>query len=218
MSFDDAAILAVEGVGKCFELYDRPIHRLWQTAWMGRRTFYREFWALRDINFTVRRGECVGIVGRNGSGKSTLLQIIAGTLAPTTGQVRVNGRVTALLELGSGFNPEFTGRENVYLNAAILGIPRAEVDARYDEILDFAGIGDFIGQPVKTYSSGMMVRLAFAVQVMVEPDIFIVDEALAVGDAAFQRKCYARLDRLVDNGMTLLLVTHDTATDRKSVV
>lgn len=201
-------VLSVKNVSKCFEMYDKPVHRLYQTLCAGKKRFYREFWALKDISFEVRKGECVGIIGRNGAGKSTLLQIITGTLAPTTGEVKLKGRVAALLELGSGFNPEFTGRENVYLNGSILGLTREEIDARYAEILAFADIGEFIDQPVKTYSSGMMVRLAFAVQVMVEPDILIVDEALAVGDALFQRKCYARMDDLVRKGTTLFLVTH----------
>lgn len=208
-------VLSVKNVSKCYEMYGKPSHRLWQTLSMGRKTFYKEFWALRDINFEIKKGECVGIIGRNGAGKSTLLQIITGTLQPTAGSVEVKGRVAALLELGSGFNPEFTGRENVYMNASILGLTKAEIDARFDEIVTFADIGDFIEQPVKTYSSGMMVRLAFAVQVVVEPDILIVDEALAVGDALFQRKCYARMEQLIEKGMTLILVTHDTDTVKR---
>ncbi|MEI8246368.1 MAG: ABC transporter ATP-binding protein [Lentisphaerota bacterium] len=216
MSYDNNDIvLSVKNVSKCYEMYGKPSHRLWQTLSMGRKTFYKEFWALRDINFEVKKGECVGIIGRNGAGKSTLLQIITGTLQPTAGSVEVKGRVAALLELGSGFNPEFTGRENVYMNASILGLTKAEIDARFDEIVAFADIGDFIEQPVKTYSSGMMVRLAFAVQVVVEPDILIVDEALAVGDALFQRKCYARMEQLIEKGMTLILVTHDTDTVKR---
>ena len=215
MSSDNDIVLSVKNVSKCFEMYEKPVHRLYQTLCAGKKRFYKEFWALRDINFEVRKGECVGIIGRNGAGKSTLLQIITGTLAPTTGEVKLKGRVAALLELGSGFNPEFTGKENVYLNGSILGLSKAEIDARYQDILDFADIGEFIDQPVKTYSSGMMVRLAFAVQVMVEPDILIVDEALAVGDAAFQRKCFARMDALQERGTTILLVTHDTETVKR---
>lgn len=207
---DRDIILSVRNVSKCFEMYEKPAHRLYQTLCAGRKKFYKEFWALRDVSFDVRRGECVGIIGRNGAGKSTLLQVITGTLAPTAGDVEVRGRIAALLELGSGFNPEFTGRENVYLNASILGLTKREIDARYDEIVAFADIGDFIDRPVKTYSSGMMVRLAFAVQVLVEPDILIVDEALSVGDTAFQRKCYIRMSQLVEKGCTLLLVSHDT--------
>lgn len=211
MSSDDI-VISVKNISKCFEIYQQPIHRLLQTLCAGTKKFYREFWALRNISFDVRRGECVGIIGKNGAGKSTLLQILTGILRPTSGSVEVHGKVAALLELGSGFNPEFTGRENVYMNAAILGLSASETSAKYQEIVDFADIGDFIDQPVKTYSSGMMVRLAFAVQILVEPDILIVDEALAVGDAAFQRKCYARMDALLEKGMTLLLVTHDTET------
>ncbi|KAB2644790.1 MAG: ABC transporter ATP-binding protein [Verrucomicrobia bacterium] len=169
-----------------------------------------EFYALNDISFEVKKGESVGIIGRNGSGKSTLLQIIAGTLQPTQGSVTVHGRVAALLELGSGFNPEFTGRENVYLNASILGLTREETDARFTKIAAFADIGDFINQPVKTYSSGMVVRLAFAVQSMVDPDVLIVDEALAVGDAKFQAQCFERLRQLQQRGTSILLVTHSS--------
>ena len=201
--------VGVYGVGKCYEIYPRPLDRLKQTLWRGRRRFYREFWALRDVSCEVRPGEALGIIGRNGSGKSTLLQIIAGTLRPTEGRVQVRGRVAALLELGSGFNPEFTGRENVYLNATILGLPRREIDERFDEIAAFADIGEFLEQPVKTYSTGMLVRLAFAVQVQVRPDILIVDEALAVGDALFQKRCFQRLEELRSGGVTLLFCSHD---------
>lgn len=211
--------VSVHGVGKCYHVYNHPLDRLKQALWRGRRTYYREFWALRGVSFELRRGETIGIVGRNGSGKSTLLQIIAGTLTPSEGQVEVNGRVAALLELGSGFNAEFTGRENVYMNGAILGFSRAEIDDRFDRIASFADIGDFLDQPVKTYSSGMVVRLAFAVQVQVEPDILIVDEALAVGDLLFQKRCFQRIRELRDRGCTILFVSHDlesirTLTDR----
>lgn len=205
-------VFQARNISKIFEMYSRPAHRLFQTLLAGRKRFYREFRALNNISFDIYRGEAVGIIGKNGAGKSTLLQILVGTLAPTTGTVKSFGRVAALLELGSGFNPEFTGRENVIMNAAVLGLDRNQVREKFEEIREFADIGDFIDQPVKTYSSGMMVRLAFAVQIMVKPDILIVDEALAVGDAAFQRKCYARLDTLLAQGMTLLLVTHDTET------
>jgi ABC-type polysaccharide/polyol phosphate transport system ATPase subunit len=201
-------------VGKCYHLYANPKDRLKQTLWRGRRQFYREFWALRDVSFDLRKGESVGIIGRNGSGKSTLLQILAGILQPTEGQVTVRGRVTALLELGSGFNPEFTGRENVRMQAAIMGFTPEQVDARMDEILAFADIGDFIDQPVKTYSSGMSVRVAFAVQILLDPDILIVDEALAVGDTAFQFKCISRMRKLLDRGVMVVLVTHDPNTVR----
>ncbi len=211
---DREAAISVRGAGKCYEIYPRPIDRLKQTLWRGRRQFFREFWALRNVSFDVQRGEAFGIIGRNGSGKSTLLQIIAGTLRPTTGEVAVRGRVHALLELGSGFNFEFTGRENVFVNGVLLGLTRAEIEDRFDEIAAFAEIGDFIDQPVKTYSTGMVVRLAFAVQVLMQPDILIVDEALAVGDAAFQIKCINRMKRLIAAGVSVLLVTHDVATVR----
>lgn len=217
MSSDGPAV-RVEGLGKRFQIYERPSDRLKSffmprlRAWTGRppRAYCRDFWALRDISFDVGKGETVGILGRNGAGKSTLLQLICGTLAPTRGQVVTHGRIAALLELGSGFNPEFTGRDNVFMNAALLGLTKRETEARYDAIVEFADIGDFVNQPVKTYSSGMMVRLAFAVQAQVEPDILIVDEALAVGDAKFQARCFERLRQLKDNGTSILLVTHST--------
>lgn len=196
------------GVGKCYHVYDKPSDRLKQTFLGWRRHYYREFWALRNVSFEVHRGESVGIVGVNGSGKSTLLQIIAGTLTPTQGTVAVRGRVGALLELGSGFNPDFTGRENVYLAGAILGLSRREVDDRFDDIAGFADIGDFLDQPVKTYSSGMMVRLAFSVQVQASPELLIIDEALAVGDNLFQKRCYRRLAEMRERGITLLFVSH----------
>lgn len=169
-----------------------------------------EFWALQDINLEVPKGQTLGFVGRNGSGKSTLLQIIAGTLTPTTGEVRVNGRVSALLELGSGFNPEFTGRQNVFFNGRLLGLSHKEIEDKFDEIAGFADIGDFIEQPVKTYSSGMFVRLGFAVAVNVAPEILIVDEALAVGDVVFQHRCIRRMRALMDSGVTTLFVSHDS--------
>ncbi len=175
-----------------------------------KKNYYREFWALKDISFKIRKGETIGIVGKNGSGKSTLLQIICGTLWPTSGKVEVNGRVAALLELGSGFNSEFTGRENVYLNGAVLGLSKEEIDEKFESIVEFADIGDFIDHPVKTYSSGMILRLAFSVQAQVNPDILIVDEALAVGDAKFQAKCFDRLRQLKENGACILLVSHSS--------
>lgn len=216
MSSNEFAI-KISNLSKCYEVYSSPADRLKQFIYpsikrlLGRKiaNHYREFWALRRVSFDVRRGEAVGIVGRNGAGKSTLLQLIAGTLAPTTGEIEVNGRVAALLELGSGFNPEFTGRENVYLNASILGLSEEEVDQRFEEIAAFADIGDFIDQPLSTYSSGMMMRLAFAVNTCVSPDILIVDEALGVGDAPFQAKCFKRLRELAANGTSLLFVSHD---------
>lgn len=211
-------MIRVEGVGKCYQLYNLPRDRLLQMVvpraqrLLGKteaRRYYREFWALRDISFAAHKGESIGIVGRNGSGKSTLLQIIAGTLAPTTGFATTHGRLAALLELGSGFNPDFTGRENVFLNGVLLGFSRAEIERRFDEIAGFADIGNFLDQPVKTYSSGMFVRLAFAVQVQLDPEILVVDEALAVGDSLFQKRCFERMEQLLSNGTTLLFVSHD---------
>jgi len=207
MSSDIA--IEVSGLSKCYQIYERPLDRLKQGLWRGRKRFYREFWALRDVSFDVSRGQTVGIIGRNGSGKSTLLQIVAGTLSATAGSVRTHGRTAALLELGSGFNPEFSGRDNVYMNAAILGLTRKEVDEQIAQIEAFADIGEFIDQPVKSYSSGMLVRLAFAVSAHVNPDVLIVDEALAVGDMAFQFKCLDRLAHLKSTGTTLLFVSHD---------
>ena len=199
----------VDGLGKCYQIYGRPEDRLKQILWRGRRTFYREFWALRDVSLELPRGATLGIVGRNGSGKSTLLQLLAGTLTPTTGGVDVRGRVAPLLELGTGFNPEFTGRENVFLNAAILGLSQSQTEERFPDIARFADIGEFIDQPVKLYSSGMFVRLAFAVATSVDPDILILDEALSVGDARFQLSCHERIMRMLADGMTLIFVSHD---------
>ena len=219
MSSEREVAIRAANVDKCYEVYGRPSDRLRQMVASGARRitglpfnpFYSEFWALRDVSLEVARGECVALIGRNGSGKSTLLQIITGTVSPSAGDVQVNGRVAALLELGSGFNPEFTGLENVYLNASLLGIGRADVDAKLDDILAFADIGDFVRQPVKTYSSGMVVRLAFAVAAHVDPEILIVDEALGVGDARFQLKCARAIDRFIESGVTLLFVSHDTS-------
>ncbi len=203
-------VISVREVGKMYRLYDRPQDRLKeQLFWRFGKHFGREFWALQDVSFEIHRGEAVGIVGRNGSGKSTLLQVIAGTLTPTTGEISVKGRLAALLELGSGFNPEFTGRENVFLNGAILGIGNEEMEGKYGDIVEFADIGQFIDQPVKLYSSGMVVRLAFAVQAVVEKDILLVDEALAVGDEAFQRKCMRALEQFREAGGTVLFVSHN---------
>lgn len=201
-------ILRVNHISKCFEIYAKPVHRLFQTLLVGSRKFYRDFWALRDIDFSIQRGECVGIIGRNGAGKSTLLQIITGTLTPTSGSVEAHGRIAALLELGSGFNPEFTGRENVYMNAAILGLSQQEIDSQFQKIVEFADIGDFINQPVKTYSSGMVARLAFAVVVHVTPEILIVDETLSVGDLLFQAKAIQKMRDLMSHA-TVLFVSHD---------
>ncbi len=207
---DSEIAIQVDSLSKCYQIYDKPHQRLLQMLHRGHRQYYREFWALKDVSFTVRRGETIGIIGRNGSGKSTLLQMICGTLTPTSGNVHTTGRITALLELGSGFNPEFTGRENVYMNGAVLGFTHEEMDECYEEIVAFADIGDFINQPIKSYSSGMVVRLAFAVQAMVGPDILVVDEALAVGDVKFQAKCFDRLRQLKENGTSILLVTHSS--------
>jgi lipopolysaccharide transport system ATP-binding protein len=213
--------IRLDAISKCYRIFQNPQDRFKQALLdrfqgvLGRKSassLYREHWALRDVSFELQPGEAVGILGRNGAGKSTLLQIIAGTLEPTAGTVQTTGRITALLELGSGFNPEFTGRENVFLNAQILGLSREDVLASFDEIAAFADIGDFIDQPVKTYSSGMMMRLAFAVQTVLSPDVLIVDEALSVGDAKFQEKCFRKLRALRDGGTSILFVSHDINT------
>ncbi|MBC5785487.1 ABC transporter ATP-binding protein [Ramlibacter sp. USB13] len=217
MSSSDFAV-RVQEVGKCYHIYDTPRDRLKQfmlprmrrLAGLGHKDYYRDFWALRDVSFELRRGEAIGIIGRNGSGKSTLLQVLCGTLSPTTGTVETSGRVAALLELGAGFNPEFTGRENVYMNAALLGLSREQVEARFDSIAAFADIGDFLEQPVKMYSSGMFVRLAFAVIAHVDAEILVIDEALAVGDALFVQKCMRFIRKFREQG-TLLYVSHDSA-------
>lgn len=216
MSSEEIAI-RVENLSKCYEIYDNPrdrlkqfvLPRLWSRAGLKKKQYFREFWALKNVSFEIKKGETFAIIGRNGSGKSTLLQMICGTLSPTSGTVQTNGRIAALLELGSGFNPEFTGRENVYMNASVLGLNNEEIDARFDAIVSFADIGSFIEQPVKTYSSGMMVRLAFAVIAHVDADILIVDEALAVGDAFFTQKCMRFMRNFMKNG-TVLFVSHDT--------
>jgi lipopolysaccharide transport system ATP-binding protein len=205
-------VIAVHNLGKCYRIYDRPQNRLKQALLRGRRQYFREFWALHNVSLEIRRGETVGIIGRNGCGKSTLLQLICSTLHPTTGEVSIRGRVAALLELGAGFNPEFTGRDNVFTNAAILGLKQAEIAARFDQIVAFSELGNFINRPVKTYSSGMYVRLAFAVAISVDPDILVVDEALSVGDEAFQRKCFARIEDIQRRGGTILFVSHSAGT------
>ncbi len=199
--------ISLKNVSKCYRRYVHPADRLREVLLPG-KSKVEEFWALRDINLEIHKGQTVGVVGRNGSGKSTMLQIIASTLTPTTGEVYVNGRISALLELGSGFNPEFTGRQNVFFNGKLLGLAKKEVEEKFKEIAAFADIGSFIDQPVKTYSSGMFIRLAFAVSTIIEPDILIVDEALAVGDEAFQRKCFARIKSIQERGGTILFVSH----------
>jgi len=216
MSFDEFSI-QVDGLSKRFDIFDHPSDRLKQPLFNRLRRlanlepiqYGREHWALKDVSFKIRSGETVGIIGRNGSGKSTLLQIICGTLSPSTGNAMVNGRVAALLELGAGFNPEFTGRENVYMNGAILGLSEAEIDQRFEKIAAFADIGTFIDQPVNTYSSGMYVRLAFAVIAHVDADVLVIDEALAVGDVFFTQKCMRFLRQFQQKG-TVLFVSHDS--------
>jgi len=206
--------IAVRNVSKCYRVFDDQRSRLLHAVWPKHTRGMQEVWALKDINIEIKRGESFAVIGRNGSGKSTLLEIITQTLTPTTGEVMVNGRVAALLELGSGFNPEYTGRENVFLNGLLLGLTRAEVAHRFDDIAAFADIGDVLDRQVKTYSSGMLVRLAFAVQIALEPDILIVDEALSVGDYFFQQKCFGRLRQMREDGLTLLFVSHDMGTVR----
>ena len=208
----------INSLSKCYQIYDHPRDRLKQFLiprfqkflGLSPRKYYREYWPLKDISFQVKKGETVGIIGRNGSGKSTLLQMICGTLNSTNGTIQTNGRVAALLELGSGFNVEFTGRENIYINASILGLSKKEIDYKFNEIVSFADIGDFIDQPVKTYSSGMSIRLAFSIAASVEPEILVIDEALAVGDIRFQAKCFDRLHFLKATGTTILFVSHAT--------
>lgn len=197
-----------QSVSKSYSIYESPGDRLKELLTFNRLQFHKDFWALRDVSFQVARGETFCIVGENGSGKSTLLQLVAGILHPSSGTVAVNGRVSALLELGAGFNPEFTGRDNVYLNGSILGLSTRQIDERYKEIEDFAEIGEFINQPVKTYSSGMVVRLAFAVAISVDPEILLVDEALAVGDLYFRQRCMRKVHELRSRGITILFVSH----------
>lgn len=204
--------IRLRGVSKCYAIFPQPIDRLKQFLARGKRRYYQEFWALRDIDLDIQHGETVGILGTNGAGKSTLLQVITGTLTPTSGDVSISGRVAALLELGTGFNPEFTGIENLRMNAAINDLDDQEFEANIDRIVEFAELGDFIHRPVKTYSSGMQARLGFAAAIHSQPDILIVDETLAVGDEAFQRKCFARIEALRDRGATILFVTHSVGT------
>ena len=211
---EDYAI-KVENVTKIYKLYDKPMDRLKESLGLSKKVQCREHYALNDVSFDVKRGETVGIIGTNGSGKSTILKIITGVLNPTAGNVMVNGRISALLELGAGFNQEFTGIENVYLNGTMNGFTTEEIDARLDSILQFADIGDFVKQPVKTYSSGMFVRLAFAVAINIDPEILIVDEALSVGDVFFQSKCYHKFEEFKKMGKTILIVSHDLSSIAK---
>jgi len=209
---DNDIAVSVKNLSKKYRLYDSPKHRLKEALHPFRKSYHRDFWVLRDINLDIPKGSTFGIVGQNGSGKSTLLQVICSILQPTEGNVQTNGRISALLELGSGFNKAFTGRENVYMQGAIMGIERKEMEERFDRIAEFADIGYFIDQPVKTYSSGMFVRLAFACAINVDPEILIVDEALAVGDAMFKRRCYRKIEDFQKNGKTILFVSHDLVT------
>ena len=206
---DKNLAIAVQGVSKIYKLYDKPIDRLKEAVSLTHKSYHRDFFALSDISFDVKKGETVGIIGTNGSGKSTILKIITGVLSPTTGTAEVSGNISALLELGAGFNSEYTGLENIYMNGTMMGFSREEMQRRMDDILRFADIGDFVNQPVKTYSSGMFVRLAFALAINVDPEILIVDEALSVGDVFFQAKCYRRMEEMMKNGTTILMVSHD---------
>ena len=206
---DNKNVIQVSHLTKMYKLYDKPSDRLKEALGLTKKKLYREHYALHDVNFDIQEGECVGIIGTNGSGKSTILKIITGVLTPTEGEVKVNGRISALLELGAGFNMEYTGIENIYLNGQMIGFSKEEMDEKLDDIIEFADIGDHIYQPVKTYSSGMFARLAFSVAISVDPDILIVDEALSVGDVFFQNKCYRRFDDFRRRGKTILFVTHD---------
>ena len=205
----DEYAIQVKDVTKIYKLYDKPIDRLKESLNPLHKNYHKDFYALNHISFQVKKGETVGIIGTNGSGKSTILKIITGVLTPTEGDVQVKGVISALLELGAGFNSDYTGIENIYMNGTMMGFTRKEMDAKLQDILDFADIGDFVYQPVKTYSSGMFVRLAFALAINVDPEILIVDEALSVGDVFFQSKCYRRMDEIRKNGTTILMVTHD---------
>ena len=202
-------VIKVNHVSKVYKIYDQPTDRFKEALGIGKKQYHRDYYALNDLNFQVGKGEIVGMVGRNGSGKSTILKILTGVLNPSAGSVEVTGKVAALLELGAGFNMEYTGMKNIYLNAAMMRVSQEEIEKRIPDILAFADIGDYINQPVKTYSSGMFVRLAFAVAINVDPDILIVDEALAVGDARFQMKCMDKFMEFVERGKTILFVTHD---------
>lgn len=207
--------IAVQNICKIYKLYDKPMDRLKEALGLTRNVKHREHFALNNVNFQVKQGECVGIIGTNGSGKSTILKIITGVLNPTSGAVTVNGRISALLELGAGFNQEYSGMENIYLNGTMNGFSNAEIDAKLQDILDFADIGDYVHQPVKTYSSGMFVRLAFSVAINIEPEILIVDEALSVGDVFFQAKCYHKFEEFKKMGKTIMIVSHDLSSIAK---
>lgn len=211
----DEIAIKIDDVSKLYKLYDKPTDRLKESLGLTKAKKYKEHYALRNVSFDVKKGECVGIIGTNGAGKSTVLKIITGVLNPTAGNVEINGRISALLELGAGFNMEYTGIENVYLNGTMIGFTREEIDAKLQDILDFADIGDFVNQPVKTYSSGMFVRLAFAVAINIDPEILIVDEALSVGDVFFQLKCFKKFDEFKKNGKTILFVSHDLSSIEK---
>ena len=207
--------IEVRDVTKIYKLYEKPIDRLKESLHPSHKSYHKDFHALNGISFAVERGQTVGIIGTNGSGKSTILKIITGVLTPTSGQVKVDGKISALLELGAGFNSDYTGIENIYMNGTMMGYSRKEMDEKLQDILDFAEIGDFVYQPVKTYSSGMFVRLAFALAINVEPEILIVDEALSVGDVFFQSKCYRRMEEIRKSGTTILMVTHDMKSARR---
>lgn len=207
--------IRVNNVSKLYKLYDKPSDRFKESLGLSKKKRYKEHYALHNLNFEVKKGECVGIIGTNGAGKSTILKIITGVLNPTEGEVKIDGRISALLELGAGFNMEYTGIENIYLNGTMIGFSKEEIDAKLDDIISFADIGDFINQPVKTYSSGMFVRLAFAVAINIEPEILIVDEALSVGDVFFQAKCYRKFDEFKKMGKTILFVSHDLSSINK---
>ena len=212
---ENKKVIQVKDLTKMYKLYDKPSDRLKEALGLTKKKLYKEHYALRDVNFDIQEGECVGIIGTNGSGKSTILKIITGVLTPTQGEVKVDGRISALLELGAGFNMEYSGLENVYLNGTMTGFSKEEIDARLDDILEFADIGDFIHQPVKTYSSGMFVRLAFAVAINIDPEILVVDEALSVGDVFFQAKCYHKFEEFKKQGKTILFVSHDLSSVSK---
>ena len=212
---ENKKVIQVKNLTKMYKLYDKPSDRLKEALGLTKKKLYKEHYALRDVNFDIQEGECVGIIGTNGSGKSTILKIITGVLTPTQGEVKVDGRISALLELGAGFNMEYSGLENVYLNGTMIGFSKEEIDARLDDILEFADIGDFMHQPVKTYSSGMFVRLAFAVAINIDPEILVVDEALSVGDVFFQAKCYHKFEEFKKQGKTILFVSHDLSSVSK---